>query len=120
MTIAGRINLLFISAALVLALVLTAFTAWREYRFALDSTVDAALARALAHPELQFEIYQRDQQALLALLAGFLESPAVVSAVALDGLDQVLAEQTRGEEIATTSQATRTSSPRTRTASCSP
>ena len=101
MTIAGRINLLFISAALVLALVLTAFTAWREYRFALDRTVDAALARALAHPELQFEIYQRDQQALQALLAGFLETPAVAAAVALDGLDEVLAEQARAEGIAT-------------------
>ncbi len=100
MTIAGRINLLFVSAALVLAVVLTAFTAWREYRFALDRTVDAALARALAHPELQFEIYQRDQKALQSLLAGFLETPALVAAIARDGLDEVLAEQTRGDGTA--------------------
>ncbi|MBP6724196.1 MAG: hypothetical protein KA137_05130, partial [Halioglobus sp.] len=100
MTIAGRINMVFVSAALVLALVLTAFTAFREYQFALDRTVDAVLARAQAHPELQFEIYRRDQKALQSLLAGFLETPAVVAAIARDGLDEVLAEQARGDGTA--------------------
>ncbi|MDH5172665.1 MAG: hypothetical protein OEW92_09630, partial [Gammaproteobacteria bacterium] len=75
MTIAARINLLFISVALLLALVLTGTTAYREYRFALDRTVDAALARVQAHPDLQFEIYRRNDSALQSMLADFLETP---------------------------------------------
>ena len=85
MTIAGRINLLFVSAALVLAVLLTAFTAWREYRFALDRTVDAVLASALAHPALQFEIYRRDQKAPQSLLAGFPAAPPDVRPSARGG-----------------------------------
>ena len=98
MTIAARINLLFISVALLLALVLTGTTAYREYHFALDRTVDAALARVQAHPDLQFEIYRRNDSALQSMLADFLETPAIVSAIARDGLGEELARKKDGKE----------------------
>ncbi len=92
MTIAARINATFVSAALVLTLLLTAFTAFREYHIARERTVDAALAEIRSHPDLQLAIYNRDAPRLRTLMAGFLEIPAVASAITRDGLGELLAK----------------------------
>jgi diguanylate cyclase (GGDEF)-like protein len=93
MTVAGKINVLFLSAALVLALVLTGFTAYREYHIALERSLDASLAKLQANPDLQVAIYRRDVGRLQALLTEFLEIPAVASAIARDGLAELLARE---------------------------
>jgi len=96
MTISNKINVMFIAVGLVLAAVLTLFTAYREYHIALDRAVAASLARVEGHPELQLEIYRRSDQGLQRLLQGFLETPGIASAIARDGLGEVLAQRRSG------------------------
>jgi diguanylate cyclase (GGDEF)-like protein len=93
MTIAGKINVLFISVALLLALLLTGFTAFREYHIALDRVVDGSLAQIRGRPELQVDIYRRDEAGLQRQLAGLLETPGLAAALARDGLGEVLAQR---------------------------
>ena len=97
MTIAGRINLLFITIGLLLALALTGFTAWREYHVAFDRVVDTLLAQVRSRPELQVEIYRRQNEALQPALAGLLETPSVSVAIARDGLGELLARREVGD-----------------------
>ena len=63
MTIAGKINLLFISVALFLALALTGLTAWREYHLVLDATVDTLVTKVRGRPDLQLALYRRQDEA---------------------------------------------------------
>lgn len=93
MTIAGKINLQFSSAALVLALAVTAFTAFREYAITLDRAVDAALAAVRGHPELQLDIYRREDAGLQRVLGNFLDIPGVTGVVARDSLGEALARR---------------------------
>ncbi|MCB1698151.1 MAG: EAL domain-containing protein [Halioglobus sp.] len=93
MTIAGKINVLFIATALALVLAFAGFTAFREYQFALDRVVDLALAEAAGQPELQVDLYRREDARLQRALASFLALPAVNSAVARDGLGEALARR---------------------------
>jgi diguanylate cyclase (GGDEF)-like protein len=95
-TIAGKINVLFLSAALFLALALTSFTGFREYHSALDRLVDLALVEVRGRPQLQAELYLREDAALERMLAAFLELPAVFSAVARDNLGEALARSVNG------------------------
>ncbi len=95
LTIAARINILFIVAAVLLVGLATGYTAYREYHIALDQTVQSSAARVLARPDLQLEIYERDRQGLEQLLGDFFESPAVVLAVVRDSLGEVLAQRQR-------------------------
>ncbi|MCP5130828.1 MAG: EAL domain-containing protein [Pseudomonadales bacterium] len=93
MTIAGKINGLFISASLLLALALTGYTAFREYHIELDRTVAAARALVQGKPELQVAIYRRDDSGLQQLLEGFLDISGVLSVTARDGFGEVLARR---------------------------
>jgi diguanylate cyclase (GGDEF)-like protein len=93
MTIAGKINLLFISVALFLALALTGLTAWREYHFVLDATVDTLVAKVRGRPGLQLALYRRQDEALQPVLAEFLDTPSVSVASARDGLGELLARR---------------------------
>ena len=95
MTIAGKINVLFVAAALALVLTLTGFTAHREYQIARDKAVDASLATLQSRPDLQVAIYRRDASDLQKILVEFLEIPALVSANVRDGLAELLS---RAEE----------------------
>jgi diguanylate cyclase (GGDEF)-like protein len=96
MTIAGKINVLFLTAALVLVLTLTGFTAYREYQVALDRAVNASLATLESRPDLQVAIYRRNASDLQEILAEFLDIPALVSANVRDGLGELLS---RAEEV---------------------
>ena len=96
MTISNKINLLFIVVGLLLGSVLTLFTAYREYHIELDRVVAASMAKVDGHPELQLEIYRRSDQGLQRLLQGFLETRGVASAIARDGLGEVLAQRRGG------------------------
>ncbi len=96
MTIAGKINVLFLTAALVLVLTLTGFTAFREYQIALDRAVDASLATLESRPDLQVAIYRRNASDLKDILAEFLDISALVSANVRDGLGELLS---RAEEV---------------------
>lgn len=95
MTVAGKINVLFVAAALALVLTLTGFTAHREYQIARDKAVDASLATLQSRPDLQVAIYRRDAADLRKILVEFLEIPALVSANVRDGLAELLS---RAEE----------------------
>ena len=79
MTVAGKINVLFVAAALALVLTLTGFTAHREYQIARDKAVNASLATLQSRPDLQVAIYRRDAADLQKILVEFLEIPALVS-----------------------------------------
>ena len=97
MTIASKINLLFISVALFLAVALTGLTAWREYQVVFDGAIDSLVVRVQSRPELQVEIYRRQDEALQPLLADFLETPSVSVAIARDGLGELLARREAGQ-----------------------
>jgi diguanylate cyclase (GGDEF)-like protein len=103
LTIAARINILFLGAALLLAGLATWYTAYREYHIALDQTRKASAATVLSRPDLQVKIYRRDQPGLEQALGDFFESPAVSLAIARDGLGEVLAQRHRAAEPATRS-----------------
>ncbi|MEE4143375.1 MAG: EAL domain-containing protein [Halieaceae bacterium] len=103
MTIAGKINLLFISVALFLAVVLTGVTAWREYRIAFDGAVDTLLTQVRNRPDLQLGIYRRQDEALQPLLADFIETPTVARAIARDGLGELLARREASQGASTLS-----------------
>jgi diguanylate cyclase (GGDEF)-like protein len=93
MTIAGRINVLFISAAVFLGCVVTAYTAHREYQINLNQLVQASLARVLSRPDLQVDIYRQDKTSLEDILGGFLEPRPVSLAVAHNSLGEILARR---------------------------
>ena len=93
MTTAGKINVLFISAALFVVCVVTAYTAHRQYQINLDSLVAGALARVASRPDLQIDIYRRDEADLNQQLADFLEQDAVAMSIAHDSLGEVLAKR---------------------------
>ena len=60
MSLAGKINALFFTAALILVLAFTGFTASREYQIARDKAVDTSLALLKSRPDFQVAIYRRD------------------------------------------------------------
>ena len=93
MTIAGKINALFISIALILGCGLTIYSAQSTYQSHLDKLVEGSLARVLSRPDLQLQIYLRDETRLEQLLDDFLEQRAVALAIAHDSLGQVLARR---------------------------
>ena len=93
MTTAGRINVLFISTVLFVGCVVTAYTAYREYQINLDNLVVGSLARVASRPDLQIDIYRRDEASLNQLLTEFLEQDAVALSIAHDSLGEVLAKR---------------------------
>ncbi|MEH6569834.1 MAG: diguanylate cyclase, partial [Halioglobus sp.] len=82
MTIAGKINILFISVVIMLGAIATGFTAHREYQIALDQLVVEASAKVASHPGLAINIYLNEQTRLKQALGSFLEPRAVDLAVA--------------------------------------
>ena len=93
MTTAGKINVLFIATVLFLGCVVTAYTAYREYQISLENLVEGSLARVASRPDLQIDIYRRDEASLNRLLADFLEQDAVAMAIAHDSLGEALANR---------------------------
>jgi len=93
MTIAGKINLLFITVGLVLLLIVTGLTAWREYHQAFDRVVDSLVVQVRSRHDLQVQLYDRQDEGLQPLLAEFLETPFVTVAAARDGLGELLSRR---------------------------
>lgn len=93
MTIAGKINLLFITVALALAVTLAGLTAWREYHLAFDRVVDTLAVQVRSRPDLQVELYRRRDEGLQPLLAELLEPPSVAVVIARDGLGELLSSR---------------------------
>lgn len=95
MTLAARINSLFIVAAFLLIIPLGSFIGQREYRIVLDDLVEQSRARVLSRPDLQLLIYSGDEAGLNPVMQGFFELPAVALAAVYDGQGEVLAQQGR-------------------------
>jgi diguanylate cyclase (GGDEF)-like protein len=95
MTIAGKINALFIAVVLLLVCLITGFAAQREYQLQLEQLLRSSLATAAARPDLQLQIYRRDEIGLEQTLAEFLEPPAVAVAIARDSLGEALVQRHR-------------------------
>ncbi len=93
MTIAGKINVVFVTAALLLGCIATVITAQRAYQVELERLVEGSLARVLSRPDLQLQIYRQDEASLKQTLGGFLEPRSVSVATALDSLGEILARQ---------------------------
>ncbi len=91
MSIAGRLNLIFIAAVVLLCVIVLGVTAAREYQTQLQSTLAAAQVTAASSIELQVDIYERDQTALDAKLAAYL-APPVSAADIRDSLGNILAQ----------------------------
>lgn len=96
MKIATRINVLFLSVAVLLGLVATGFTAFREYHIARERLVEVSLASILSRPDLQLEIYRRNSARLEQALESLIEPPGVVVVTAMDGQGEELARRERG------------------------
>jgi diguanylate cyclase (GGDEF)-like protein len=92
-TTAWKINVLFIATVLFLGCVVTAYTAYREYQIGLENLIEGSLARVASRPDLQIDIYRRDEASLNQLLADFLEQDAVAMAIAHDSLGEALAKR---------------------------
>jgi len=92
MKIAGKLNALFIAAALVLGCFVILFSAHREYQADLEELVTSSLAKVMSRPDLQLRIYKRDTQALTHIMADFREPRAVALAAVYDSLGKLLAQ----------------------------
>lgn len=93
MTIAGKINVLFLCVAAVLSALATGFTAHREYQIHLNQSVSGLEAKVASRPDLPINTYLRDEVALKQALGIFLESRAVSLAVVLDNSGEELARR---------------------------
>ena len=82
MSVASRINALFIFSGLILISLATGYVAERDYAVSLDKIVDNALARTQKRPDLPFYFYRNDEASLAQYLEALLNSKAVVEASA--------------------------------------
>lgn len=95
MSIAARINIVFITAAITLCCLGTACTAQREYNSAVDRLLEVTQARILGQPYLALYSYRRDEAQLKQLLSGLLQTPALTLAAVHDSEGNVLARVQR-------------------------
>ena len=93
MTIAGNINTLLIAIALTLACLVTGYTAQREYRLERDRLIERSAAAVLSQPDLQLQIYYRNEQKLRRVLDGLLSFYGVAYAAVYDASGQLLLRQ---------------------------
>jgi len=93
MTVVGKINILFIAAAIFLGCVLTGYTAHHEYQADLDQLVQGSLAKVLSRPDLQVDIYHQDEARLVQILGEFLQPATVSVAVAYNSVGEILARR---------------------------
>ena len=77
MSIAGRINFLFILSGLFLISMAASYVAQREYEVILDDLVGKALARTQNRPELQVYFYRQDNPGLDQILSDFQDTDAI-------------------------------------------
>ncbi|MCB1705871.1 MAG: EAL domain-containing protein [Halioglobus sp.] len=83
MTIAGKINALVISIAVVAGCILTATVSLSEYFSSRDRLIEQSINLVQSQPQLQIAIYLNDTRELQATLEDLLSSsPAIVYAVA--------------------------------------
>ena len=82
MTIAGKINILFVSVVILLGATATGFTAHREYQIALEQLVVEATANVASRPDLAINIYLNNPTQIKQALGNFLKPRAVDLAVA--------------------------------------
>ena len=99
MKIAGKLNALFIAAALVLGCFLILFSAHREYQADLEELVTSSLAKVMSRPDLQLRIYKRDTQALQHIIEDFREPRTVALAAVYDSLGELLARSEPGTAL---------------------
>jgi len=90
-TTAARINVMFLSAALLFSAVVIVYTAQQVYRVRLDALVASLEAHLVSRPDLQLQIYQRDQPSLRRTLEAILQPPAASAGFVTDGLGETLA-----------------------------
>jgi diguanylate cyclase (GGDEF)-like protein len=102
MTIAGKFNALFLSAALLLGGLITGFAAQREYQVQLQQLLEKSQATVLEHPELQLQIYRRDEAGLSQVLGDFLQPAPVTVAIARDSVGELLVRLDRPDAPAYT------------------
>lgn len=95
MTIGGKINALVFSTAILISCLLAAYFAGNRYQVALDQLVEGSLARVLSRPDLQIDIYQRNQGSLEQVLDRFLQPPAASFAAAYNSQAEPLAVKSR-------------------------
>ncbi len=93
MSIALRLNLVFVLTALLMGTMASVASAFREYQIQLENITRTASAQLQARPDLQFHIYRRDMTGLAGALQGFLDSEAASAAIAYSNLGEVLATQ---------------------------
>ena len=94
MTVAGKINALVISIAVIAGCLVTAHTLQREYTAARDQLLEQSAAQVSSQPLLQVAIYYRDRPALQEVLQGFIAaSPAIRYAVIRDPTGLALKQQ---------------------------
>tara|TARA_R110002049_G_scaffold53223_21_gene149045 strand:+ start:5551 stop:7878 length:2328 start_codon:yes stop_codon:yes gene_type:complete len=85
MTIAGKINALVISTAVVAGCLLTATVFQREYSATREQIIERSINLVQSQPQLQVAIYLQDNTELQATLQDILQSsPAVLYAIARD------------------------------------
>jgi diguanylate cyclase (GGDEF)-like protein len=95
MTTAGKINVLFVSLALIMGCVSTGFTAYREYQHELERVTSSSVALVQSKPRLQIATYNKNTEELKTTLKEFLQTPAISFALARGGQGELLAREAR-------------------------
>lgn len=91
MSIAIRLNILLLAAALLLGSLAAAIAAQRDHQAHLDMITETVSARLPGQTRLQYSIYSNDVAGLESDLAVFMADPAVTSALAYSGPGELLA-----------------------------
>lgn len=95
MTIAARLTLGVVLAAVLMGMLASVLTGLREFGIQADAIVATASNQLRGRPDLQFHIYRRDVAALESALESFLEPDSVSVAIAYSSLGEQLAASRR-------------------------
>lgn len=93
MSIASRLYILFLVAALVLGSLAAIIAAQHDFHARLESITSAASARLPGHAGLQYMIYQRDEGQLNTALMPFLVDAEVTAALSYTGPGELITRQ---------------------------
>lgn len=90
MSIALRINLVFVAAALLMGGLIAVTGAFTDYNNQLSSLRDTTIAKLRGMPETQYLLYRQDRDKLTSILDELLYAEAVSAAVAYNSLGETL------------------------------
>ncbi len=101
MTIAGKLNALVVTVVLCMSVLVSGFSAVREYELERDRVLDILTSAVRSRSDLPLNVFKDNREALQNLIVDLQQMPAVYYGVAYDAQGQQLASYTKaGVELA--------------------